>query len=273
MNAAASSWWTSTNRTLSWWRRSPSMIPLIPSPGSPNTVSTPHSASRSTSSSDAILSMRTPSVARRTGQSPGGLATLRARETAAGRVRRPGRSASWPLPSERTPGRPAASGRREAPGRAVPPVGGRLQTGVAAQQAVVEGGVAVAVAGGADGLGQGAAGADQHHQLLGPADGGVEQVALEHEPGRLDHGHDHARVLAALGAVHGQGVGVGELVEVVEPVADLLVLVHEHEQLMGLGRDGGDGADRPVEHALLVVVADLHHLVAGPVGAAGETAL
>jgi hypothetical protein len=43
----------------SWWRRRPSMIPLMPSPGSPNTVSTPQSASRSTSSSDAILSMRT----------------------------------------------------------------------------------------------------------------------------------------------------------------------------------------------------------------------
>jgi hypothetical protein len=33
------------------------MIPLMPSPGSPNTVSTPQSASRSTSSSDAIFSM------------------------------------------------------------------------------------------------------------------------------------------------------------------------------------------------------------------------
>src|SRR5215216_1804131 len=84
MNAAASSWWTSTNRTLSWWRRSPSMIPLIPSPGSPNTVSTPHSASRSTSSSDAILSMRTPRVARRTAQSVCGLACRGAWETATG---------------------------------------------------------------------------------------------------------------------------------------------------------------------------------------------
>src|SRR5215216_5740719 len=82
--AAASSWWTSTNRTLSWWRRSPSMIPLIPSPGSPNTVSTPHSASRSTSSSDAILSMRTPRVARRTAKSVCGLASRGAWETATG---------------------------------------------------------------------------------------------------------------------------------------------------------------------------------------------
>ena len=39
------------------------MIPLMPSPGSPNTVSTPQAASRSTSSSDAIFSMRTSGVA------------------------------------------------------------------------------------------------------------------------------------------------------------------------------------------------------------------
>src|SRR5437773_1211622 len=37
------------------------MIPLMPSPGRPNTVSTPQSASRSTSRSDAILSIAPPS--------------------------------------------------------------------------------------------------------------------------------------------------------------------------------------------------------------------
>src|SRR5919109_373085 len=58
MKAAPSSWWTSTKRTLSWWRRKPSMSLLMPSPGRPNTVSTPQPASRSTSSSDAILSTR-----------------------------------------------------------------------------------------------------------------------------------------------------------------------------------------------------------------------
>src|SRR5690242_9442994 len=57
MNAAASSWCTRKNRTRSLWRRSPSMIPLIPSPGRPKTVSTPQSASRSISSSDAICAM------------------------------------------------------------------------------------------------------------------------------------------------------------------------------------------------------------------------
>src|SRR4051794_3303776 len=46
MNAAASSWCTRTNLISSWCRRSPSMIPLMPSPGSPKTVSTPQATSR-----------------------------------------------------------------------------------------------------------------------------------------------------------------------------------------------------------------------------------
>src|SRR5689334_8945391 len=54
MNAAASSWCTRTNVTLSAWRRSPSMMPLMPSPGRPNTVSTPHSARREISASEVI---------------------------------------------------------------------------------------------------------------------------------------------------------------------------------------------------------------------------
>src|SRR3954468_21874774 len=51
MNAAASSWCTRTILTLSWWRRSPSMIPLIPSPGRPKIVSTPQAANCSTRAS------------------------------------------------------------------------------------------------------------------------------------------------------------------------------------------------------------------------------
>src|SRR5919112_2709267 len=246
MNAAASSWCTSTNRTLSWWRRSPSIIPLIPSPGSPNTVSTPHSASRSTSSSDAILSMRTPRVARRTAQSVCGLASRGAWETATGcrtpweagngdeeaghrgqaqrqegpgrgeaealdrqhagqQAQRPGQAGRGRGPAQahprvvaqdppgavrdsqaQEPGRPLQDGPgRAGPGArlqvggqpgsallgrclAAPPVGGRLQAGVAAEQAVVEGGVAVAVAGRADGLGQGAAGGRQGPHPSGP---------------------------------------------------------------------------------------------------------
>src|SRR4026209_2526883 len=44
MNAAASSWRTCTNRIRSWRVRSASMMPLMPSPGRPNTTSTPQSS-------------------------------------------------------------------------------------------------------------------------------------------------------------------------------------------------------------------------------------
>ena len=55
MKAAASSCATRTNRIRSSFRRRPSMIPLMPSPGRPKTVSTPQSINRSTRSSEAIL--------------------------------------------------------------------------------------------------------------------------------------------------------------------------------------------------------------------------
>src|SRR5690242_21689884 len=87
-------------------------------------------------------------------------------------------------------------------------------------ESVGEGGVAAAGADGADGGGQGAAGADEDDQLFGAGDGGVEQVALQHHPGAGGDGDDHGGVFGALGAVDGDGVGVGEFVEFVEVVVD-----------------------------------------------------
>jgi hypothetical protein len=43
-------------------------------------------------------------------------------------------------------------------------------------------------------------------------------------------GDDHCGVFAALGAVDGDGVGVGELIEFGEVVAHLLVFVGEHRE-------------------------------------------
>ena len=60
MNAADSSWRTWMKRTCSWCVRSASMMPLMPSPGSPKTVSTPQSISVSTSTSAAVLDMVNP---------------------------------------------------------------------------------------------------------------------------------------------------------------------------------------------------------------------
>src|SRR5579859_1166910 len=55
MKAAASSWRTCMNRILSSCVRRDSTIPLIPSPGSPKTTSTPQSNKVSTSTSAAVI--------------------------------------------------------------------------------------------------------------------------------------------------------------------------------------------------------------------------
>ena len=89
-------------------------------------------------------------------------------------------------------------------------------------------GVAAAGSGGADGLGECAAGSDEDDELLGSGDAGVEEVALQHHPGGGGERDDHGGVFAALGAVDGDGVGVGEFVEFGEVVVDVFVFVGEH---------------------------------------------
>jgi hypothetical protein len=117
---------------------------------------------------------------------------------------------------------------------------------------------------------------DQDHDLLGSDHGGVQQVALQHQPGAGRHRHDHAGILAALGAVDADRIRMGQLVQLIELIAHLLVLIHQHSQLAVLQREGGDDPDRAVEHpggTLVVVVPKLHDPVADPVDAAAETAL
>lgn len=68
--------------------------------------------------------------------------------------------------------------------------------------------------------------------------------------------------IPSLGAVDGDGVGVGELIEV---VGDLLVLVGpDREGVVFVGQAGDDvgGAVEDPGGALVVVVAQLGHLVA-----------
>src|SRR6266508_5051674 len=145
-----------------------------------------------------------------------------------------------------------------------------------AAQPLGKGGVAAPGALGADRPGQGTLAADQHHDLLGPGDGGVEQVALQHQPGAGGQGDDHTWVLAALGAVDADRMGVGQLVQLVEPIGDLLVLIQQDAEFLLLERECGDHPDRPVEHAggaLVVVVPELHDLVSDPVDEAAEPAL
>ena len=114
-------------------------------------------------------------------------------------------------------------------------------------------GVAAAGSGGADGLGERAAGSDEDDELLGPGDAGVEEVALQHHPGRGRQRDDDGRVFAALGAVDGDGVGVGELIEFGEVVVDLLVFVGEDGEGLLLERHAGDDSDGAVEDSGLAL--------------------
>src|SRR5438105_15393631 len=115
-------------------------------------------------------------------------------------------------------------------------------------QAVVERGVATARALGAYRDGESASRAHQDRELLRAGDAGVEEVALEHHPGAHGEGYDDGGVFAALGAVDRDRVGVGELVQFIEPVVDLLVFVGEDGERMVLGGSADHDADGAIEY-------------------------
>ncbi len=92
----------------------------------------------------------------------------------------------------------------------------------------------------------------------------VTPVALEHHPGGGGEWDDNGGVFAALGAVDGDGVGVGEFVEFGEVVVDEFVFVGEHGEGLFVQGQAGDGSDGAVEDpglAFVVVVAQLGDLV------------
>ena len=67
--------------------------------------------------------------------------------------------------------------------------------------------------------------------------------------------------------MHGRGIGMGDLVQLVERVANFFRLVHEHAQLLSLQGEARHHARRAVEDLLVVIVAELRHLVADAVDA------
>ena len=103
--------------------------------------------------------------------------------------------------------------------------------------------------------------ADDDHELASPGHGGIEQIPLQHDVVLVVEHDDHGGILAALGLVDGARVGGDDVVEIVmrnsyrsavKPDDDLgLLLVEEL-----------DPADVAVEDLEVVVVADLHDLVA-----------
>src|ERR1700683_1636773 len=120
-------------------------------------------------------------------------------------------------------------------------------SGKARLEAVGEPGMAAARARGAHGCGQCTTGPDEDDQLLGPSDRCVEQVTAQHHPRAGGERDDYRRVLAALRTVNGSGIGVRELIELVEAVIDALVLVGQHGELPILQGHPGDHTDGAVE--------------------------
>ncbi len=77
------------------------------------------------------------------------------------------------------------------------------------------------------------------------------------------NGHHGRRALAALALVHRDGVGQAQLVQVREVEGDHPVVEPDVDLLL-LQVDALDAADVAVEDVLVVVVPELHHLVARP---------
>jgi len=96
--------------------------------------------------------------------------------------------------------------------------------------------------------------ADEEDFFLPAGDGGVEQVALEHHEVRLEQRDDDDGVLAALGLVDADAVGVGEVGEVAAGERVCLA-VEVGAECAFATIDGGDGADVAVEEVQVVVVA------------------
>ena len=103
-------------------------------------------------------------------------------------------------------------------------------------------------------------GPDHHEQPLGPGEGGVEEIPLQHGVVGGVHRQDHAGVFGSLALVDGHRVGQGEFIEIAEIVRDLSVVNLHHDRLVGRG-DGGDPAQIAIVNGLVVVVPELEHPV------------
>src|SRR5215470_9121290 len=109
--------------------------------------------------------------------------------------------------------------------------------------------------------------ADQHHQALAARQSGVEQVALKHGIVLSDDRYDDRRILGTLRLVNRVGVGQHDLVELSEWINHRTSIDFDGELTLRVV-DVCDEADVAVESVPVVVVLDLHDLVADTVGEA-----
>ena len=99
------------------------------------------------------------------------------------------------------------------------------------------------------------------HIFLGAGYAGVDEVALEHDEVFHRHGHDHNRKFRALALVDCDCVCQHNLVKFCYVVFyKAAVECNGQSPLVGIG--GSDIADVAVEYVLVIVIANLHHLVA-----------
>ena len=108
---------------------------------------------------------------------------------------------------------------------------------------------------------------DQDHQSFAACHAGIEQIALQHRVVLGDDGDDHGWIFGALRFMDGRRVRQHDLIEFSERVGDRPAVEVDRDNSF-LGINGGDEPDIAVEGLLLVVVGNLHDLVAHPIGEA-----
>ena len=108
----------------------------------------------------------------------------------------------------------------------------------------------------ADGIPQGTLLTNDNADFFGTGDGGVDEVALEHDVGGEVDGDDDDGIFTALTLVDGRGIGEAELIKFSGLVFHCPA-VEADGQCAVLHIDSGDESDVAVEHFLGVVVLEL----------------
>src|SRR5208282_1327560 len=103
--------------------------------------------------------------------------------------------------------------------------------------------------------------ADENHELLATGDASVEEIPLQHHVVLGQDGNDHGGIFGALALVDGGGIGGNQRVELAEAIGHRVSVEARHE-LARVGIDVDDVADIAVVDLLVVVILDLHDLVA-----------
>src|SRR5271163_4110187 len=103
---------------------------------------------------------------------------------------------------------------------------------------------------------------DQHHKPLAACDASVEQVSLQHRVMLREYRDDHGGIFRALAFVDGGRVSGHQHVELAKSVSHGPTVETRNDRA-GIGVDVIDITDIAVVDLLVVIILDLHDLVAG----------